>query len=97
MLLFSLAVVLGDLLGYWIGDLLSPKLQTMQDNWIFKKKYLTISQQYFDEYGKKTMLISKFLPIRSMIPLVAGVIQKPFSSFVFQSILSALLWVGSLL
>lgn len=97
MLLFSLAVVLGDLLGYWIGVLLSPKLQTMQDNWIFKKKYLTISQQYFDEYGKKTMLISKFLPIRSMIPLVAGVIQKPFSSFVFQSILSALLWVGSLL
>jgi len=97
MLLFSLAVVLGDLLGYWIGALLSPKLQTMQDNWIFKKKYLTISQQYFDEYGKKTMLISKFLPIRSMIPLVAGVIQKPFSSFVFQSILSALLWVGSLL
>ncbi len=54
-------------------------------------------EHYFNEYGNKTMLISKFLPIRSMIPLVAGVIMKPFVPFVMQSILSAILWVGSLL
>jgi membrane-associated protein len=69
----------------------------MQDNWIFKKKYITMCEHYFNEYGNKTMLISKFLPIRSMIPLVAGVIMKPFVPFVMQSILSAILWVGSLL
>ncbi len=69
----------------------------MEDNWIFKKKYITMCQSYFDEYGNKTMLISKFLPIRSMIPLVAGVILKPFWPFFLQSVLSAILWVGSLL
>jgi membrane-associated protein len=69
----------------------------MEDNWIFKKKYIRMCQDYFDEYGDKTMLISKFLPIRSIIPLVAGVILKPFIPFFLQSILSAILWVGSLL
>jgi membrane-associated protein len=97
MLLFSFAVVLWDLLGYRWGSLLSPKLQTMEDNWIFKKKYITMCEHYFNEYGNKTMLISKFLPIRSMIPLVAWVILKPFFNFFMQSILSAILWVWSLL
>lgn len=97
MLLFSFAVVLWDLLGYRWGSLLSPKLQTMEDNWIFKKKYITMCEHYFNEYGNKTMLISKFLPIRSMIPLVAWVILKPFFHFFMQSILSAILWVWSLL
>ncbi len=97
MALFSFAVVLWDLLGFRWWSLLSPKLQTMQDNWIFKRKYITMCEHYFNEYGNKTMLISKFLPIRSMIPLVAGVIMKPFVPFLLQSILSAVLWVGSLL
>lgn len=97
MALFSFAVVLWDLLGFRWWSLLSPKLQTMQDNWIFKRKYITMCEHYFNEYGNKTMLISKFLPIRSMIPLVAGVIMKPFVPFLLQSLLSAILWVGSLL
>lgn len=95
--LFTLAVILWDLLWFRWGSLLSPKLQTMQDNWIFKKKYITMCEQYFNEYGNKTMLVSKFLPIRSMIPLVAGVIMKPFRPFLGQSMLSAILWVWSLL
>ena len=97
MALFSLAVVLWDLLWFRWWSLLSPKLQTMQDNWIFKKKYITMCEHYFNEYGNKTMLISKFLPIRSMIPLVAWIIMKPFLPFLLQSIVSAILWVGSLL
>lgn len=97
MLLFSIAVVMGDILWYWRWTLLAPKIQTLQDNRFFKRKYITICQQYFDEYGRKTIIISKFLPIRSMIPLVAGIIQKKWSRFIWQSILSAILRVGSLL
>lgn len=65
----------------------------MQDNRFFKKKYLTMCQHYFDDYGDKTMIVSKFLPIRSIISLVAGVLNKPFPSFLIQSILSAILRV----
>lgn len=54
-------------------------------------------EAYFAEYGNKTMLVSKFLPIRSMIPIVAGVIQKPTASYIMQSVFSAAVWVGSLL
>lgn len=68
----------------------------MQDNWVFKKKYLTMCQHYFDDYGNKTMIVSKFLPIRSIIPLVAGAILKPFIPFLLQSLVSAVLWIGSL-
>ena len=68
----------------------------MKDNRIFKRKYLTMCQHYFDDYGNKTMIVSKFLPIRSVIPIVAGTILKPFFPFFLQSILSAVLWIGSL-
>ena len=96
MILFSIAVIIWDLLWYRRWTLLSPKLQVMQDNRFFKKKYLTMCQHYFDDYGDKTMIVSKFLPIRSIISLVAGVLNKPFSPFLIQSILSAILRVGVL-
>lgn len=96
MILFIIAVTLWDILGYFIGKAFSAKIAVMQDNWFFKKKYLTMCQHYFDDYGNKTMIVSKFLPIRSIIPLVAGVILKPFTPFVLQSLLSAVLWIGAL-
>lgn len=96
MVLFSIAVIIWDLLWYRRWTLLSPRLQVMQDNRFFKKKYLTMCQHYFDDYGNKTMIVSKFLPIRSIISLVAGVLNKPFPSFLIQSILSAILRVGVL-
>ena len=96
MVLFSIAVIIWDLLWYRRWTLLSPKLQVMQDNRFFKKKYLTMCQHYFDDYGDKTMIVSKFLPIRSIISLVAGVLNKSFPSFLIQSILSAILRVGIL-
>ena len=97
MILFSVAVVAWDLMGFWRWKMLAPKIQTMQDSWYFKRKWITMCESYFNEYGNKTMLISKFLPIRSMVPIVAGVIQKPTVPYIFQSALSAVLWVGSLL
>ncbi len=97
MLLFSIAVILWDLLWYRWWKLLSPKIHTMQDTRYFKKKYITICEQYFEDYGHKTMIISKFLPIRSMLPLVAGVLLKPFWRFLLESIISSVLWILSLL
>ena len=96
MVLFSIAVIIWDLLWYRRWTLLSPKLQAMQDNRFFKKKYLAMCQHYFDDYGDKMMIVSKFLPIRSIISLVAGVLNKSFPSFLIQSILSAILRVGVL-
>ena len=73
--------------------MLAPKIKTMQDTWYFKRKWITMCEKYFEEYGNKTMIISKFLPIRSMVPIVAGVIEKPTVPYVLQSTLSAILWV----
>lgn len=84
-------------MGYRWGKMLAPKFATMQDTWYFKRKWITMCEQYFEEYGNKTMIISKFLPIRSMVPIVAGIIQKPALSYAIQSILSAIIWIGSLL
>ena len=84
-------------MGFWRGKMLAPKIQTMQDKRYFRRKWITMCEKYFEEYGNKTMLISKFLPIRSMVPIVAGVIQKPTVPYILQSALSAVLWVGSLL
>lgn len=96
--LFSIAVILWDILWYRRGTLMSNKIATMEDTWYFKRKYITMCEKYFDDYGKKTMIISKFLPIRSMIPLVAGALRRPaWGMFIVESFVSAVLWIISLL
>lgn len=95
--LFMIAVFLGDNTNYWIGRRLGPKVFSKEKSRILNKEYLDKTHKFFEKYGKKTIILARFVPIvRTFAPFVAGVAKMPYLTFLAYSIGGSLLWVSLL-
>ena len=96
-LMLSVAAVLGNMTGYWFGYKIGPPLFNRKDSLVFKKKYLIITQRFYNSNGGKTLILGRFLPIiRTFAPILAGVIKIDFKKFMLYNIAGALAWIGLL-
>lgn len=94
-LLFFFAAVLGDSLNYQIGHKLGPKVFSYQKSRLFNPRHLVKTNQFFQKYGGKTIIIARFIPIiRTFAPFVAGIGAMHYSRFLLFNIVGAALWVG---
>ena len=97
-LMVIVASVLGNLVGYWFGNKTGPLLFERRDTWIFKKKHLFKARDFYDQYGKATIFLAKFLPIiRTFAPIVAGIVKMSRPHFIFYNIAGSLAWVCSMM
>lgn len=93
----SIAAILGNMAGYWFGYKVGPPLFRRKDSLIFKRKYLEITQNFYDKNGGKTLIIGRFLPIiRTFAPILAGIIKIDFTKFMAFNIIGAFTWIGLL-
>lgn len=93
-----IASVLGNIVGYWFGYKTGPLLFERRDTWIFKKKHLIRAKEFYEEYGKATVFLAKFLPIiRTFAPIVAGIVRMSRPHFIFYNIAGSLAWVCSMM
>jgi membrane-associated protein len=91
------AAVIGNIAGYWFGRKVGPALFKRQDSWIFKKRYLEATREFYEKHGGKTLILGRFLPIiRTFAPILAGVIKIDFGRFMIYNIVGALAWICSL-
>lgn len=91
------AAVIGNLAGYWFGYRVGPSLFKRNDSWIFKKRYLDVTQDFYTRYGGSALILGRFMPIvRTFAPILAGVIRVNFAKFMLYNITGAVAWVGSL-
>jgi membrane-associated protein len=91
------AAISGNIVGYWFGKNVGPPFFKRPDSLIFKKRYLEITQKFYDKNGGKTLIIGRFLPIiRTFAPILAGVVKIDFKKFMFFNVLGAFAWIGSL-
>lgn len=91
--LINLAAILGDQVGYLFGFKIGPKIFNHDDSFFFKKKYITDAENFYKKYGKKAVLLARFMPIiRTFIPILAGVGKMHYSTFVTYNIIGALMW-----
>lgn len=87
------SAVLGNLLGYEFGRRIGPKLFSREDSLIFKKAHAQRAQDFYDKHGSKTILLARFMPIvRTFAPIVAGVGNMHYRTFLIYNIVGALLW-----
>ena len=93
----SVSAILGNLLGYWTGAKLGPKLFNKPDSRIFKQEYVVITQNFFEKHGPRAIVLARFVPIvRPIITSMAGVARMNFRVYATYSTIGGLLWVVSL-
>lgn len=94
--LFGAAVV-GSLTGYLMGRFFGDRIQNRPDSLFFKKQYIETTRKYFDKYGSRTLVISRFLPIvRTFAPILAGLVKMRWGGFMVYNVLGGALWIFGL-
>ncbi len=92
-----IAAVLGSLTGYMSGKYFGESLQSRKNSWFFKQEYFDTTRKYFDKYGSRTLIISRFLPVvRTFAPILAGVVRMPIGGFLTYNVVGAFLWIVGL-
>jgi membrane-associated protein len=92
-LLLTLAAILGNMTGYWIGFKSGPKLFSRQDSKIFKQEYVDKTHHFFEKYGNKAIVLARFVPIvRTFITAVAGVARMDYGRYATYSAIGGVLW-----
>lgn len=92
-LVFFFGVLIGDNTGYFLGRKLGPRIFKKEESLFFKKSYLQTSQEFFEKYGAKTLVIARFVPVvRTFAPTLAGVGKMKYYKFLGFSLIGSLLW-----
>ena len=99
LLSLSFGAMFGYFIGYWFGrKQLGPKwLKENTRVFFFKKKYVNQGIRFYDEHGGKTLIIGRFLPlVRTFAPIIGGMVQMHYRTFMLYNIVGAFVWIGSL-
>jgi len=93
LLITVFGAVLGDQIGYLFGKKFGPKIFKHDESFFFKKRYVVQAEDFYKKYGKKTVLLSRFMPvIRTFIPILAGVAKMRYKTFIIYNVIGGILW-----
>jgi len=92
------AAILGDTVGYWSGKKYGRKLFDRDESFFFKKKHLYDAEIFYEKHGKSTIIIARFVPIiRTFAPIVAGIGQMHYRTFISYNVFGGISWVVGML
>ena len=92
LLFAAIGAFMGDGLSYLLGAVYSERLTTM---WPFSRypNILRYGKEFFDRHGGKSVLIGRFTgPLRSIIPIIAGMMHMSRWQFFTANFISAIGW-----
>lgn len=93
-----LAAVIGDNVGYSFGKKIGPAIFTKEDSVFFNKNHIAKAQHFYEEHGRKTIILARFIPIvRTFAPIVAGIGKMNYSVFFSYNIVGGFVWTWGLL
>jgi membrane-associated protein len=97
-LIMSACAVVGNVLGYWIGRLVGPKLFNKPDSRLFKREYVDKTHAFFERYGGRAIFLARFVPIiRTFITAVAGVGKMDAKRYTTISVAGGVVWASGVL
>lgn len=99
LVLLTGAAILGDSINYIIGKYFWEKITTLhiKNRPLVKKEHIKKTEQFFTKYGKKAIILARFMPIiRTCIPFVAGIGRMPYRVFMMYNVIWGILRVWSL-
>lgn len=91
------AGILGNYAGYWFGYRTGPMLFKRNESLFFKKRYVTMAEEFYAKYGGMALVLGRFFPIiRTFAPIFAGVVKVNFKKFTIFNIIGSATWVCTL-
>lgn len=95
-LVLTVAAIVGNVAGYWLGVLIGPPLFKPRSGLIGKildPVHVERTRGFFDRYGAKALILARFVPIvRTIVTLIAGVARMPFRSFISYTAIGGVIW-----
>lgn len=85
--------ITGDYVSYFLGAYFKNRIHNV---WPFTKwpRLLDQGEKYFHAHGGKSIFISRFvMVVRTIIPVIAGMLKLPLARFSVAAVPSAILWV----
>lgn len=93
--LLSAAAIGGNIVNYWIGRYFGQRCFQNPKAKFFTQKNLAKTHEFFDNYGGKAIIITRFVPVvRAFAPFVAGMGAMEFPKFMMYNVISGVVWVG---
>jgi membrane-associated protein len=93
LLAIPLAAIAGDQVGYVLGRQAGPAIFKRPDSRFFHHEHLEKSQQFFERYGGRTIIIARFVPIvRTFAPVMAGASRMNYRTFVTYNVIGGVAW-----
>jgi membrane-associated protein len=92
-----ISAVAGVSVGYAFGFKIGPMIFKREDSLFFHKDNLVHTQHFYEQYGKKAIILARFMPgIRTFAPILAGVGKMNYSVFFLYNVIGGLLWGAGL-
>ncbi len=96
--LLIVAAVIGDAVNYAIGLRLGPAVFLGETKRFLNKEHLQKAHDFYENYGGKTIILARFVPIiRTFAPFVAGIAKMSYPKFAIYNVAGAVIWVGLLM
>jgi membrane-associated protein len=88
-----IAAIVGDQVGYLFGQRVGPALFSRPDSRFFKQANVDKAHEFFERHGPRAIVLARFVPIvRTFTPIVAGVSQMEYRTFVRWNVIGGTLW-----
>ena len=88
------AAIVGDQLGYFLGDKTGHAIFTREEGFFFKRKHAMKAHEFYTKYGTWAVLLAKFAPVlRTFVPFMAGVGEMNYRKYLLVDSACAVLWI----
>ena len=89
----SVMAIVGDQVGYLIGRKAGPAIFDKPKSRLFDPAHVTKAHAFFERHGSRTIVLARFVPIvRTFAPVVAGVGDMEYRTFVRYNVIGGLGW-----
>ncbi|MFN3852332.1 MAG: VTT domain-containing protein [Spirosomataceae bacterium] len=95
--LLIFAALLGDNVNYFVGSKFSEFIKSRDKILFLKREYITQTEEYYNKYGGRTVILARFIPIvRTIAPFVAGAGSMKYRTYITFCIVGAIIWVTTI-
>ena len=94
LILLTFAAILGDTVNYSVGAFFKERILNGERIRFIKESHIERTKEFYDDYGGKTIIIGRFVPIiRTFAPFVAGIGTMEYKQFLFYNVIGGVIWI----